>query len=159
MEFSRILEWVAFPFSRRSYEPRIQSQVSCIVGGFFTSWATGEAQEYWSGLPNPSSADISNPGIKLGSPAFQTDSLPTELSGKPWSDLAWMKVLQARLQQYMNRELTDVWAGFRKGRGTRVQIANLYWIIEKAREFQKNIYFYFIDYAKPLTVCITTNCG
>ena len=59
-----------------------------------------------------------------------------------------LKILQARLQQYMNRELSDVQAGFRKGRGTRDQIANIHWIIEKAREFQKNIYFCFIDYAK-----------
>ena len=58
------------------------------------------------------------------------------------------KILQARLQQYMNRELPDVQAGFRKGRGTRDQIANNHWIIEKAREFQKDIYFCFIDYAK-----------
>ena len=58
------------------------------------------------------------------------------------------KILQARLQQYMNCELLDVQAGFRKGRGTRDQIANICWIIEKAREFQKNISFYFIDYAK-----------
>ena len=59
-----------------------------------------------------------------------------------------LKILQARLQQYMNRELPDVQAGFRKGRGTVDQIANIRWIIEKAREFQKNIYFCFIDYAK-----------
>ena len=59
-----------------------------------------------------------------------------------------LKTLQARLQQYVNRELPDVQAGFRKGRGTRDQIANIRWIIEKAREFQKNIYFCFIDYAK-----------
>ena len=59
-----------------------------------------------------------------------------------------LKILQARLQQYMKRELPDVRAGFRKGRGTRDQIANIRWIIEKAREFQKNIYFCFIDYAK-----------
>ena len=59
-----------------------------------------------------------------------------------------LKILQARLQQYVNRELPDVQAGFRKGRGTKDQIANIRWIIEKAREFQKNIYFYFIDYAK-----------
>ena len=59
-----------------------------------------------------------------------------------------LKILQARLQQYMNRELPDVQAGFRKGRGTRDQIANIHWIVEKAREFQKNIYFCFIDYAK-----------
>ena len=58
------------------------------------------------------------------------------------------KILQAQLQRYMNRELPDVQAGFRKGRGTRDQIANIRWIIEKAREFQKNIYFRFIDYTK-----------
>ena len=59
----------------------------------------------------------------------------------------------------MNRELPDVQAGFRKGRGTRHQIANIHWIMEKAREFQKNIYFCFIDTPKPLAVWITTNCG
>ena len=59
-----------------------------------------------------------------------------------------LKILQARLQQYMNHELPDVQAGFRRSRGTRDQIANILWIIEKAREFQKNIYFCFIDYAK-----------
>ena len=59
-----------------------------------------------------------------------------------------LKILQSRLQQYMNHELPDVQAGFRKGRGTRDQIANIHWITEKAREFQKNIYFCFIDYAK-----------
>ena len=70
-----------------------------------------------------------------------------------------LKILQARLQQYVNRELPDVQAGFRKGRGTRDQIANICCITEKAREFQKNIYFCFTDYAKPLTVWITVNCG
>ena len=59
-----------------------------------------------------------------------------------------LKILQARLQQYTNQELLDVQAGFQKGRGTRDQIANIHWIIEKAREFQKNIYFCFIDYPK-----------
>ena len=59
-----------------------------------------------------------------------------------------LKILQARLQQYVNHELPDVQAGFRKGRGTRDQIANIRWIIEKVRAFQKNIYFCFIDYAK-----------
>ena len=59
-----------------------------------------------------------------------------------------LKILQARLQQYMNQEIPDVQAGFRKGRGTRDQIANIRWIMEKAREFQKNIFFCFIDYAK-----------
>ena len=59
-----------------------------------------------------------------------------------------LRILRARLQQYVNHELPDVQAGFRKGRGTRDQIANICWIIEKAREFQKNIYFCFLDYAK-----------
>ena len=62
-----------------------------------------------------------------------------------------LKILQVRLQQYMNQEIIDVQAGFRKGRETSNQIANIHWIIEKAREFQKNIYFCFIDYGKPLT--------
>ena len=66
-----------------------------------------------------------------------------------------LKILQASLQQYMNGELPDVQAGFRKGRGTRDQIANIHWITEKGREFQKNIYFSFIDYAKAF-VWITT---
>ena len=70
-----------------------------------------------------------------------------------------LKIIHARLQQYMNRELPDVPAGFRKGRGTRDQIVNIHWIIKKAREFQKNIYFCFIDYAKALTLWITTKCG
>ena len=67
-----------------------------------------------------------------------------------------LKILQARLQQYVNHELPDVQAGFRKGRGTRDQIANIYWIMEKAREFQKNIYFCFIDYAKAFWEYQTT---
>ena len=71
----RILEWVAFPLSRVSSQPRDQTQVSSIAGGFFTSGATREAQEYWSGQPIPSSADLPDPGIKLGSPALQVDSL------------------------------------------------------------------------------------
>ena len=69
------------------------------------------------------------------------------------------KILQARVQQYMSRELPDVQAGFRKGRGTRDQIANICWIIEKAREFQKDIYFCFIDYAKAFDCGTTINCG
>ena len=83
-----------------------------------------------------------------------------------------LKILQARLQQYINRELPDVQAGFRKGRGTRDQIANIHWIFERTREFQKNIYFCFIDYAKAfdcvqfssvvqkyLTLCEPMNCS
>ena len=67
-----------------------------------------------------------------------------------------VKILHARLQQYVNCELPDVQAGFRKGRGTRDQIANIRWIIKKAREFQKNIYFCFIDYAKAFD-CVDHN--
>ena len=67
-----------------------------------------------------------------------------------------LKILQARLQQYMNHEIPGVQAGFRKGRGTRNQTANICWIIEEAREFQKNIYFYFIDYAKAFD-CVDHN--
>ena len=70
-----------------------------------------------------------------------------------------LKILQARLQQYMNRELPDVQAGLIKGRGTRDQIANICWIIKEVREFQKNIYFCFINSAKAFDVWITTNSG
>ena len=71
-----------------------------------------------------------------------------------------LKILQARLQQYVNRELPDVQAGFRKGRGTRDQIANIRWIMEKARQFQKKKSISaLLTIPKPLTVWITTNCG
>ena len=69
------------------------------------------------------------------------------------------KILQARLQKYVSCELPEVKAGFRKGRGTRDQIANIHWIIQKAREFQKNIYFCFIDYAKAFDCVDHNNCG
>ena len=93
---------------------------------------------------------------KKGNPKESSNYSTTELishTGK-----VMLKILQARLQQYVNRKLSDGQAGFRKGRGTRDQIANIWWIIEKAREFQKNIYFCFTDYAKAF-VWITTNCG
>ena len=67
-----------------------------------------------------------------------------------------LKILQARLPQYVNRELPDIQTGFRKGKGTRDQITNIRWIVEKAIEFQKNIYFYFIDYAKAFD-CVDHN--
>ena len=72
---------------------------------------------------------------------------------------AMLKILQDRLQQYVNHELPDIHAGFRKGRGSRDQIANIHWIIEKARDFWKNNYFFFIDYAKAFDLWIMTNCG
>ena len=70
-----------------------------------------------------------------------------------------LKNLQARLQQYMNRELPGIQVGFRKGRGTGEQIAEIHWIIKKAREFQKNIYFCFIHYAKAFDCVVPINCG
>ena len=79
---------------------------------------------------------------------------PTQLHSS--HTLVMLKTLQARLQQYVNRELPDVQAGFRKGKGNRDQIANIRWIMEKAREFQKNIYFCFIDYAKAFD-CVDHN--
>ena len=70
-----------------------------------------------------------------------------------------LKIHEGRLQLYVNCEFPDVQAGFRKSRGTRDQIANIHWIMEKAREFHKNIYFCFIDYAKAFDVWMTINCG
>ena len=72
----------------------------------------------------------------------------TQLHSSPNASKVILKIIQVRLQQYVNRELLDIQGGFRKGRGTRDQIANIRWIMEKAREFHKNIYFCFIDYAK-----------
>ena len=77
----------------------------------------------------------------------------------PHASKVVLKIVQARLQQYVNHELPDVQAGFRKGRGTRDQIANIHWMLEKAREFQKKIYSALLTMPKPLTVWITINCG
>ena len=83
-------------------------------------------------------------------------STTTQLALISHTSEVMLKILQARLQQYVNRELSGVQAGFRKGRGTGDQIANIHWIIKKAREFQKNIYFCFIDYAKAFD-CVDHN--
>ena len=80
---ARILEWVAFLFSRVSFQPRDRAQISHIAGRFFTSWATVKEQEYWSEWPLPSPGDLPDPGIEPGSPALQVDSLPPKLWGKP----------------------------------------------------------------------------
>ena len=89
----RILEWVTFRFSRESSQPRDQAQVSHIAGGLFTSWATREAQEYWSILkPIPSPADLPEPEVEPGSPALQANSLPTDLSGKPFFELGFSQI-------------------------------------------------------------------
>ena len=101
-------------------------------------------QEYWSGLPFPPPGNLSDPGIEPCLLHWQADSFALISHASK----VMLKILQARLQQYRNQELADVQVGFRKGRGTRDQIANIRWVIEKAREFQKNVYFCFIDYAK-----------
>ena len=114
-------------------------------------------------------ANLENSAVATGLEKVSFHSSPTESNTKECSNYhttallshtskVMLKILQARLQQYVNRELPDVQVGFRKGRGTRDQIANIHWIIKKAREFQKNIYFCFIDYAKNF-VWITANCG
>ena len=103
-------------------------------------------------------ADLENSAVATGLEKVSFHSNPKDSNAKECSNYCtialishasrvMLKILQARLQQYMNHELPDVQAGFRKGRGTRNQIANICWIIKKAREFQKNIYFCFIDHA------------
>ena len=113
------------------------------------------------------SANLENSEVATGLEKVNFHSNPKESDAKECSNYCtivlishtskvMLKIFQARLQQYMNRELPDVQAGFRKGRGTRDQICNIHWIIEKAREFQKNIYFCFIDYAKAFD-CVDHN--
>ena len=105
------------------------------------------------------SANLENSAVATGLEVISFHSNPKEGNVKICSNYCtialishaskvMLKILQARLQQYVNRELPDIQAGFIKSRGTRDQIANICWIIRKAREFQKNIYFCFIDYAK-----------
>ena len=113
------------------------------------------------------SANSENSAVATGLEKVSFHSNPKEGNAKECSNYhtialishtskVMLKILQARLQQYVNGELPDVQAGFRKGRGTRDQIANMHWIIEKTREFQKNIYFCFIHYAKALD-CVNQN--
>ena len=115
-------------------------------------------------------ANLDNSAVATGLEKVSIDSNPKESIAKECSNYhtialishaskVMLKNLQARLQQHVNCELPDVQAGFRKGKGTRDQIANIFWIMEKAKEFQKNIYFCFIDYAKAFEVWITINCG
>ena len=136
---ARVLEWVAFPFSRGSSQPRDWTQVSCIAGRVFSSWATRET------LP------------KKGNVKECSNDHTVALI--PHASKVMLKILQARLQQYVNHEFLDVHAGLRKGRGTRDQIANIHWIIEKAREFHKTSISALLTMPKPLTMWITTNCG
>ena len=112
-------------------------------------------------------ANVENPAVATGLEKVSFHSIPKERQCQRMLKLLhncthltcyqiMLKILQARLQQYVNCELPDVQAGFRKGRGARDQIANIGWIIEKTREFQKNIYFCFIDYAKAFE-CVDHN--
>ena len=117
--------------------------------------------------------NLENSAVATGLKKFNFIPIPKEGNDKECSNYCritlishaskvMLKILQARLQQYMMytvQQLSDVQTGITKGRGTRFQVANICLIIEKAREFQKNIYFSFIDPPKPLTVWITTNCG
>ena len=104
-------------------------------------------------------ANLENSAVATGLEKVSFHSNPKECSNYRTIALisrarkVMLKILQARLQKYVNRELPDVQAGFRKGRGTRDQIASIYWIIKKARKFQKNIYSCFIDYAKAFWLC------
>ena len=107
-------------------------------------------------------ANLENSTVATGLEKFSVHSNPKEYSNYltialiSHASKVMMEILQVRLQQYVNRELPDVQAGFRKGRVTRDQIANICWIIEKAREFQKSIYFCFIDHAKTFD-CVNQN--
>ena len=99
-----------------------------------------------TGLENVSFIPISNKGNAKEYSNYSTIALISH------TNKVMLKILQNRLQQYVNHELPDVQVGFRKGRGSRDQIANIHWIIKKAREFQKNIYYCFIDYSKAFEV-------
>ena len=112
-------------------------------------------------------ANLENSAVATGQEKVNFHSNPKKGNAKECSNYrtialislaskVMLKILQARLQQYVNRELPDVPAGFRKGRGTRDQIANIHWIIDKAREYQKNMYFCFIEYAKTCD-CVDHN--
>ena len=107
-------------------------------------------------------ANLENSAVATGQEKVSFHSSPKECSNYytialiSHASKVMLKTLQARLPQYVNRELPDVQAGFRKGRGTRDQIANIHWIMERARDFQKNIYFCFIDYAKAFD-CVNHN--
>ena len=101
-------------------------------------------------------ANLEHSAVATGQEKVSFHSNPNEIAFISHASKVMLKILQARLQQYMNRELLDVQAGFREGRGTRDQIANIRWIMEKAQEFQKNIYFCFIDYAKAFD-CVDHN--
>ena len=116
------------------------------------------------------SANLENSAVATGLEKVSFHSSPKEGNAKEYLDYrtialishatkVMLKILQTRFQQYVTREHPDVQAGFRKGIGAREKIARIHWIIERAREFQKNIYFCLLTMPKPLTVWITINCG
>ena len=157
---ARILEWVAFPFSRGSSKPRDWTQVSCIAGSFCCKLSHKGSQRILEWVVYPFSRGSSQPRNWTGVTCIAKEcSNYRTIALISHASKVMLKMLQARFQQYVNRELPDVQAGFRKGRGTRDQIANIPWNIEKAREFQKNIYFCFIDYAKAFDCVDHSICG
>ena len=161
------LEMVSFHSNPNECEVKVKVKLLSRVRLFATPWTVAyqappsmgfSRQECWSGLPFPSPGDLPDPGIKPGSPALQADALPSEPPGKvpkkgnakecsnyhtivllSYTSKVMLKILHARLQPYVNCELPDVQSGFRKGRGTRDQIANIRWIIEKARSSRKTL--------------------
>ena len=113
-------------------------------------WKTQQWPQDWK-------RSVFNPFPKKGNAKKSSNYNTTALISQP--SKVMFKILQARLKQYVNHECPDVQSGFRKGRGTRDQIANICWIIKKARKLQKIIYFCFIDYAKTLRQLMLLNCG
>ena len=113
---ARILEWVAFPFFRGSSQPKDRTQIFLIAGGFFTSWTTREAQEYWSAQPIPSPVDLPDPGIELGSPVLQVGFLPAEPPGKPFSTSGKFFFLFSQLVRNSHKfdQDMDKWRGQRE---------------------------------------------
>ena len=110
-------------------------------------WKTQQWPEYWERCFHSNKKELGCQRIQFHSNAKECSNYYT-ITLISHASKVTLKILQASLQQYVNQEVPDVQAGFRKGRGSRDQIANIYWFIEKAREFQKNIYFCFIDYTK-----------
>ena len=175
---ARVLEWVAIAFSKITAASaklvEVLSNLALSSVQFRYSVVSDSLQPHelqHAGPPCPSPTSTvhsdSHPSSQWCHPAISSSK---KGNAKGWANYrtialishvskVMLKILQARLQQYVNCELPDVHAGFTKGRGTRDQIANIRWIIEKARQFQKNIYFCLLTMPKPLTVWIITNCG
>ena len=146
---AKVLEWVAISFSRGSSQPRDQTQVFHIAGRLFTLWATKEAKQ--TNMPFQKGNCLSySQAISLLAYAFFS------VKFSPLTRVDGMLLTISNFQQYVNWEFPDVKAGLRKVNRTRDQISNIHWIIEKAREFQKNIYLGFIDYAKGFD-CVDHN--